>query len=350
MSIDPVDLLEQMLRLPSVSGHEADVARFLVATMRELGFEAHVDAAGNAVGAFGTGPEVVLLGHIDTVPGEIPVRRTNGKLYGRGAVDAKGPFATFVCAAARLLKQGHGGLRYVLIGATEEEAASSKGAHHACATYRPVACVIGEPSGWNRVTLGYKGRLLLDGRWQQASAHSASQVVAAPEQAAAFWHAVKTYCEEFNQNKPALFDQLLPSLRAIASGSDGLHDWATLTIGIRLPPSLDPDALTLALQALASPSAELQFRSECRAFRAERNNGLVRAFTTSIRAHQGNPGFVLKTGTSDMNLVGPVWQCPIVAYGPGDSNLDHTPDEHVEIAELGRAIDVLENVLQTLSL
>ena len=47
-----------------------------------------------------------------------------------------------------------------------------------------------------------------------------------------------------------------------------------------------------------------------------------------------------------MNVVGPIWQCPIVAYGPGDSQLDHTPDEHVVIAEYERAIAVLQTVLE----
>jgi len=54
---------------------------------------------------------------------------------------------------------------------------------------------------------------------------------------------------------------------------------------------------------------------------------------------------LLKTGTSDMNVVGPAWGCPLLAYGPGDSGLDHTPDEHIEIAEYLRAIDVLETAL-----
>ena len=40
----------------------------------------------------------MLLGHIDTVPGRVPVRREGGRLYGRGAVDAKGPLACFVAA------------------------------------------------------------------------------------------------------------------------------------------------------------------------------------------------------------------------------------------------------------
>ena len=61
------------------------------------------------------------------------------------------------------------------------------------------------------------------------------------------------------------------------------------------------------------------------------------------------PGFVVKTGTSDMNVVAPVWQCPIVAYGPGDSALDHTPHEHLELDEYWTAVLVLERWLRLLT-
>jgi LysW-gamma-L-lysine carboxypeptidase len=50
-----------------------------------------------------------------------------------------------------------------------------------------------------------------------------------------------------------------------------------------------------------------------------------------------------------MNTVGPVWECPIVAYGPGDSSLDHTPKEHIEIDEFHRSIAVLSAALETLA-
>jgi LysW-gamma-L-lysine carboxypeptidase len=42
-----------------------------------------------------------------------------------------------------------------------------------------------------------------------------------------------------------------------------------------------------------------------------------------------------------------VWQCPAVAYGPGDSDLDHTPQEHILISEYQRAIRVLAEVLRS---
>lgn len=347
--MDEIGFLEEFVRIPSLSGQEAAVAAFLVERMRALGFEARVDEAGNAVGLTGgDGPLVVLLGHIDTVPGAAPVRIADGRLYGRGAVDAKGPFAAFVCAAARAQQAGRLRCRVALIGAVEEEAASSKGAHFVVDKYTPAFCIIGEPSGWDRTTLGYKGRLVVHYRYVQPSAHSAGELRAAPERMVDFWLAVQAHCAAHNAGRERLFEQLLPGLRQVASGGDGLHDWVEATIGLRLPEGVAPDALAAELRALASP-AELRFEGGCPAFRSPRATPLAGAFVRAIRANGGQPGFLHKTGTADMNVVGPAWGCPIVAYGPGDSRLDHTPDEHIELEEYQRAIAVLAAVLADLA-
>jgi LysW-gamma-L-lysine carboxypeptidase len=65
-------------------------------------------------------------------------------------------------------------------------------------------------------------------------------------------------------------------------------------------------------------------------------------------SHGGQPGFVLKTGTSDMNVVGEKWTCPIIAYGPGDSDLDHTPHEHLPLAEYALAVATLRHLIESL--
>lgn len=354
-TFDPVALLEQMLRIKSLSGAEGELAHFLVAEMQRLGLQSYVDEAGNAIGELGEGPTLVLLGHIDTVPGDVPVRIEHdhedgrARLYGRGAVDAKGPFATFVSAAARLARDGTPlPYRLVLVGAVEEEAASSKGAHAIVDRYAPFACVIGEPSGWDKLTLGYKGSMQIEGRWEQAMAHSAGRETPVTEQAVAFWNQVQAHCNAHNQDQQLLFDQLLPALRSINSGSDGLTDWATLTIGVRLPPAIPPEVLEAELSAFAG-NGTLRFLGGCPAHRGDKNNALVRAFLKGVRSAGGKPGFLLKTGTSDMNVVGPAWQCPILAYGPGDSNLDHTPNEHIVLEEYALAIDALEAALRELA-
>lgn len=358
--MDPVTLLREMIEIQSLSGQEQGVAAYIVRRMKELGYdEAFVDAAGNAVGIRnGDGTprgethhprDLVLLGHMDTVPGDIPVRTEGDLLYGRGSVDAKGPLATFVMAGAAITPPR--GARLVVIGATEEEAASSKGAHHAAQAYRPFACIIGEPSNWDAVTLGYKGRLLCDYRLEQGGAHSAGPETAAPELAVACWNAIGAHAAEFNAGREQLFEQLMPSLRAIRSSSDGITDVVEMTMGFRLPPSFDTDALERLIGDAASRDlppharATVRFRGREVAWQSNRTTILAKAFAAALREAGAPPRFKLKTGTADMNVVGPVWNCPIVAYGPGDSRLDHTPNEHISISEYRRAIDVLTRAI-----
>ena len=360
MSLDPVALLEGLLGIFSPSNDEAEAASFLVGQMQMAGFGAWVDEAGNAVGVLGDGPaDIVLLGHIDTVPGFIPVRREGDLLYGRGAVDAKGPLAAFVSAVAEV-----GPLpdrRFVVIGAAGEEG-DSHGAQHVADRYygpgglmarnnenAPVCLIIGEPSGWDRVTLGYKGSAWLDYTVQRPVAHSAAKEESACDVAFGFWGAVTRYAVEYNISHQAerAFDQLSTTLRAMRSQSDGFQQTAELSANLRLPPGLSVAALTDTSEELAE-DAELRVQPGAMpAYRAEKNTPLVRAFLSAIRASNGKPSFTVKTGSSDMNLVAPGWGCPAVAYGPGDFSLDHTPDEHVSIAEYHQGIKVLVPVLES---
>ncbi len=219
-----IALLSEMVETPSVSGEEGPLATLLVRRMQELGFDhAEVDGAGNAVGHRGTGPRrLVLLGHMDTVPGVVPIRREGDLLYGRGSVDAKGPLATFISAVARAGARPDWTL--TVVGAVEEEVASSKGARHVAPLFRPEACIIGEPSGWDALTLGYKGRLLCEYRYTQEGGHSAGPIQAAPEVGVRFWNQVVEAGEALNQEHTRIFDQLTPSLLEIKSKSDGLND------------------------------------------------------------------------------------------------------------------------------
>ena len=104
--MEPIALLEGLVSIYSPTGHEAEAVQYLVGQMAAAGMRASVDGAGNAVGEVGDGPlTIILLGHIDTVPGFIPVRREGDSLFGRGSVDAKGPLAAFVSAAVRTAGQ-----------------------------------------------------------------------------------------------------------------------------------------------------------------------------------------------------------------------------------------------------
>ncbi len=325
---------------------ERAAAEYFVAEMNILGFRTFVDEVGNAVGMLGDGPrDIVLLGHIDTFHGYIEPRIEDGKLYGRGSVDAKGCLATFVSACERV--GAHNGVRFVIIGAVEEECATSKGARFAVTQYHPQFCIIGEPSGWDRVTLGYKGRVLVDYELVQPMTHTASATRAATEVAVDFWNQVAAYAADFNRNKKGITDRPDPSLRYVHSDDDGFADRVTMRIGMRVPIRMTIEQVEQQIAQFTN-GARVSFSSEEEPFRADKNNALVRAFLGAIRDEGGKPAFTLKTGTADMNIVGPAWGCPIVAYGPGDSALDHTPNEHLDLAEYERAIDVLARVLAAL--
>jgi len=339
-------LLQGLVERYSPSTQEQDAVAFLVEQMASLGFRAHVDGAGNAVGEIGDGSEtILLLGHIDTVHGQIEVRRQGTLLYGRGTVDAKGPLATFVAAVARAGSLP--GKRFVVVGAVEEEAATSKGARFLLERLMPAAIVIGEPSGWADVTNGYKGRLLADIEYHQEIAHTAGPDKSVCEQAVDCWMRIVRETDHWNVERPRIFDQISPSLRTMHSDSDGFVETARLTVGFRLPPGTDIDNLERQLAEWSDP-ATVSFRGRESAFRASRSTPLARAFVRAIHDLGERACFKVKSGTSDMNVVGPVWHSPIVAYGPGDSTLDHTPHEHIDLDEYHRAIEVLTRVLALL--
>ena len=367
---EAIELIRGLVAIPSLSRQEAAASTWLAFQMRAAGFDrAFVDDAGNAVGELGNpsaSRTIVLLGHIDTVPGNIPVRIENDLLYGRGSVDAKGPLATFVAGAARFGSAAAkaAALRVVVVGAVEEEAATSKGARFIASRFDgrrepvPTACIIGEPSHWNRVTLGYKGRLLLDFTADQPMAHTAGPDASVASVVVDFWNWVTAHAARVNEGKDKVFDQLSPSLRRfITSTNDQMHDIVDGQFAWRLPVGFDVDAFRRELEEQANgptgqltnkTSFSLKFRGYEKPWRGDRNNALVRSFLAGVRsvAPAEKLGFVLKTGTSDMNVVGPVWQCPIVAYGPGDSALDHTPNEHLSVDEYWKAVNVLEHTLK----
>jgi LysW-gamma-L-lysine carboxypeptidase len=238
-------------------------------------------------------------------------------------------------------------MQVVVIGAVEEEA-NGKGARYLARTMAaPDFSIVGEPSDWEGITLGYKGRLCVDYRRVQSSSHSAGQELGPAEKAVSFWNRVMDYAEAHNRGRAGRFDTLDPALRDFQMSSDGLSDQVRMNIAVRLPPDFDPDVLKREMKLWCN-GAEIAFSPLDLPFRCDKNNPLVRALLKAIRAEGGQPRFKLKTGTSDMNTVGPVWGCPIVAYGPGDSSLDHTPEEHIDTEEFRQGVDVLARALEML--
>jgi LysW-gamma-L-lysine carboxypeptidase len=332
----------------SPSGEERRAVQWLVERMKSLKYDdAYIDEAGNAVGVMGKGSkQVVLLGHIDTVPGEIKVERDNISLYGRGSVDAKGPLACFVDAVAKIgIKDGW---QFVVIGAIEEER-NSEGARFIVDQYQPDFAIIGEPNHWERIALGYKGSAWANVIVKRAQNHTASGQETAAEIAVDVWLKIKAYVNQFNEDKKRVFDQLLLTLRGIDSSQDGFEQQATLKVGVRLPVEVSPEDWYAKLNEIVNGEIVERTGFAIPAWGCEKNTQLVRSFLSGIRSQGGEPRFVYKTGTADLNIVAPVWKCPAVVYGPGDSTLDHTPNEHIELEEYAKSVVVLSETLKKLT-
>lgn len=332
----------------SPSGQEKDAAEWLLTRMREIGYtKTFLDAAGNAIGVLGSGPrQVVLLGHIDTVPGEIPVRVENGVLFGRGSVDAKGALACFTDAVAAV--GALAGWQFVVIGAVEEER-NSEGARFVAEQYRPDFLIVGEPNRWERIALGYKGAARAELSVRRAQSHSASGGQTAAEAAVEVWLAIRNSAEVFNAGKSRAFDQILPTLREIQAGQDDFWQWARLQVGARLPLEVSPAQWYASLREISSGAEVSPVGYAVPAWRCEKNSRLVQAFLSGIRSQGGVPAFVYKTGTADLNICAPIWQCPALVYGPGDSKFDHTPEEQMTLDEYTKAVETLTESLKNLA-
>lgn len=344
LAASQIDLLHGLVAIPSLSGQEDAAVQYLVAEMKARGFEASVDRAGNAVGVRGNGPtKVVLLGHIDTVPGDIPVRVEDGVLYGRGAVDAKGPLATFVAAAEMATGEN---ATITVVGAVGEESIGSPGAHEVSTWPAPDYCIIGEPSRWDAVCLGYRGTVSFTYRLRQPGRHTAGPGETVAERGVMFWSTLQSEILHLAA-APEGFDSIGTALRSFCTASDGLYDSAELSIGIRIPPSV-PSSQILALLESIRDDCEIEIHGVQEGYATDKRNPMTAPFLRAIRKEGGTPRFTRKLGTADMNIVGPIWKCPMVAYGPGDASLDHTPDERIDLDDYLRAVRILTSVLNDL--
>jgi len=337
-----VGLLRGMLEIPSTSYQERALADFLAEAMADLGFEAHIDTAGNVIGVIerGEGPTLMLLGHLDTVPGHVPVRSENGRLYGRGAVDAKGPLAAMICAAAGAVDFPG---RIVVIGVVEEETPCSRGAMAIRATHdRPDALIVGEPSGWSSVVIGYKGKLDLRYTVKVPATHPSNPEPKASELAVQCWDALVELLGPDQSH--AVFAQ--PGATLVHLNGDLTS--ATAELSVRTPPGFDAEGLVTRLRDRL-PAGRLEVLNAVAACRADRSNPAVRALVSGIRRLHAQPRLVVKTATSDMNTLSEVWDVPMATYGPGDSRLDHADTEHILLSDYLRGIDVLSVAITELA-
>ncbi|SDL91707.1 acetylornithine deacetylase [Halogranum gelatinilyticum] len=337
-------LLFDLVSTPSVSGEEEAAAQVLVDYFESHDREVWIDDVGNVRAP--ADDRVLLTSHIDTVPGDIPVEVKDGEgdsgasLWGRGSVDATGPLAAMAVAAVET------GMSF--IGVVGEEV-DSRGSLHVVEEGRdaPGAVVNGEPSGWEGITLGYRG--LLAGTYvaTSESGHTSRPENNAIQDGLDWWRKVEDAFE--TDEWTPVFERVTCKPVTMSGGTteDGLSVETTMDIQFRVPPEMTIDEVREIADSKLNGGTVRWYDSVPPVMMSPRTD-VARAFRVAIRQAGGDPRLLRKTGTSDMNVFAGEWDCPMVTYGPGDSDLDHAPNEHLPLDEYDTSIDVLVSVCERL--
>ncbi|MFB7370303.1 M20/M25/M40 family metallo-hydrolase [Streptomyces sp. NPDC056222] len=338
-----LDLLARTVELSSVSRDEREIAEFLAEWCAERGIKAEIDAANNLVATKGSGSRrLLMLGHLDTVPHRWPVRWDGEVLSGRGSVDAKGSLVTYLQTLADF--DPPEGVEVRVIGAVEEEITGA-GAFHVRDAYPADAVVVGEPSGAEALTLGYYGLVKVRYGVEEPTGHTAGEGVRTAGDR------MVEVLAKVPGTVAGLHPDALTAVLGVRALNQGDAQVGEAVVDVRVPPGLDVETTVDALCALATAPVRIDILRATPGVSTGRTSPLVKAFQRAFRAEGITPRYLMKKGSSDMNTLATTWHdVPMVAYGPGDAKLDHTPDEHLHADEFRRAQRLLAAAVREWSL
>lgn len=339
--VGPARLLRELVAIASPSGDEGAAADFAAARLAAAGLE--VERLGHTVLARlvrGRGPRVLLNSHLDTVPvgqgWSVPPLGNDwkdGRLYGRGANDAKVSVAAMIAALEDLAaKPGDlAGELVLALTACEETTNTGMGdvvAHLGLETIH--AAVTGEPTGLS-VVRAQSGLVVLRAEWTGRSCHAAH--VARVEhdnamlRAAAEIQACAPYMTLEPEHELLGASTIAPTVLNAGTRHNVVPDRAEALFDCRLAPPHDGEAARAAVAARL-PSATVTIKSErLKPIETAADHPFV---LEACRA-AGVERAVGSSTLSDMALLRDV---PVVKCGPGQTARSHTPDEYVLLSEL----------------
>ncbi|MFQ6084910.1 MAG: M20/M25/M40 family metallo-hydrolase [Candidatus Bathyarchaeia archaeon] len=358
MSVDPVSFLKEILGMYSPSKMEGELTSFLLDKMRDFGISTKVDRVGNVVGEIGDGdPMLLLCGHMDTVNGFLDVVEKDGKIFGRGAVDAKSSLAAMILAAARLAEEELA--HKVMIAGVVDEEGDSIGMRNLLKNGLSVRyAIFGEPSKNNHVVVGYRGSVTFGIECEAPPGHVAapSTYVSAIEKSLDLWTKIK---KGLSIRGKSLFYSVTPSLMLIRGRAGGAmtgERWCEMAVNARFPLGMRAASIDEIIEDLISQfqldNPEVKVRKRLlhsfEPIKCRRSSEVARALVRAITDVTGStPKTTIKTGSSDMNLLSGS-EIQAVSFGPGDPILEHTDDEWIYVNEYLQAIRIYKTTIEKL--
>ena len=371
--LDPcVDFVQRLIRTEGLPGDEQKTAELMRDEMEQLGYaDVHIDAAGNTLGRIrGNGGSVMMfnthLDHVDVGDHDRwPHPPFGGEIHddcvwGRGAVDIKGPLAAQVYGVARLLRDATPPAGDVWVSAVVQEEIGGVGARYLATQMQPPVVIIGEPSR-NQLRRGHRGRSLLTVHITGRSVHAS-----VPEKGVSPYDVLAQVLTRLPELEMATQEDLGASsiaptlIRTDQTSSNVIPGELWLDCDWRhVPGESGHDALA-KLQALLDDCL-VEGTTAVAILPTERLTSWT-GFETEMEGN--NPAYILAAdhpalaaacaalepviGTTES--VG-MWDfatdgghfaaagLACIGFGPGDEFLAHTVNEHVPIEQIATAID-----------
>jgi putative selenium metabolism hydrolase len=370
--IDEEGLTSFVLRLigeQSPSGKEGGVAQLVAAELERLGFQVEVDELGNVTGTIeaGDGPCILIDSHMDTVGVTDPAawsyspegQRVDGRIYGRGAMDMKGPLAASIYGAAAakdLLRRG----KTVVSATVAEEFVEGPALARVAERVNPAFVVICEATSL-KLARGQRGRAEIRVEVFGRPTHSSR-----PELGVNAAQAMADIVRELRDLEPpprhAIGGGILVLTDIISRPYPGLSvvpDYCVATFDRRtLPGETEEDVLgpvrRVIEYALSGSEAEAKVtiaEDDFESYTGERVRapnfapawyfdddaevvrralaGLERAGITSELTHYA----FCTNGSGTAGRLG----IPTIGFGPGEEELAHRIDEYIEVDQLTAA-------------
>jgi len=347
LTSDPVTLTAALVDMPSVSGQEAALADAVQAALQAQAPHLEVVRSGATVLArtrLGRRRRVLLAGHLDTVPiaDNLPSRREGDLLHGCGSSDMKAGDAVIAHVVATETAPRHD-LTLVLYDCEEVEAARNGLAR----VQRELPdwlvadlAILGEPTN-GTVEAGCQGTLRAQVRTTGRRAHSARSWLGdnAVHAAAPVLDRLARYRAREVDIDGCVYREGMQAVQ-ITGGVAGnvVPDDCVVTVNFRFAPDCDAAAAAAhvhevfagydvtvtdlapgALPGLGAPAA--------REFLA----------ATGVRARA-------KYGWTDVARFAALG-IPALNFGPGDPDLAHTREEHVDVRRITEATALLRRFL-----
>ena len=367
-----IEFLQRLIRTESLPGREGEVAELVENEMLSLGYDqVERDEVGNVIGLCkgqGQAPAMMFNSHLDHVnvgdpkawphppySGEI----WNGRLWGRGAVDIKGPMAAQVYGVGSFIADGIRPEGDVYVTAVVQEEIGGLGARHLITHLRPPLVVVGEPSQ-NEIRRGHRGRSELVVHIKGKSVHASipEKAVNPLEVLARFVLQLKN--SKMREDEELGLSTIAPTLlRTDQTSSNVTPGEIWLTCDCRTVPNESGEDMREQLQTLieeclikgASAGVEATYCDHVsytglrRSIPSEHPSYLLPPEHPAVASAEAVLGKVFKS----IEHAG-VWRFAtdgghfaqagqtVIGFGPGDDKLAHTVEESIEIAEIEKAL------------